>query len=110
MPDPLIPRSMIEAKILHLLRIYPVVSPSMLQALLGNTPPKVWRATLDQLIKEGHIIQDNSPTVRSPADRYQSYKRIYLTEMESLVESLVEEQSEGDGDGEYDNGEEDFPL
>ena len=68
----------IKAKILHLLSIYPVISPSMLQIGIGSSlPAKMWRPLLQGLIREGKVKQDVyvHPTATG---RQQSYTLISL--------------------------------
>ncbi len=68
----------IASKILHLLKIYPIISPTMLQGGLGpQTRPAVWRPVFEQLIKEGKVIESSYSTT-TPADRYNTYSRLSL--------------------------------
>ncbi len=68
----------IEAKILHLLRIYPIISPTMLQGGLGPyTKPAIWRPVLNQLIKDGKVIETQESR-QTPAERYNTYSRLQL--------------------------------
>ncbi len=49
----------IKDKILHVLSIYPKLSPSMLQTGIGTSlPPALWRPVLEHLIEEEQIRQD----------------------------------------------------
>ena len=71
----------IKAKIVHILLIYPVISPSMLQAGLGpQIKASVWRPILDKMIREELIIKQDSITLKSPAGRTITYVQISLTE------------------------------
>ena len=46
----------IEVKILHLLGIYPIISPTMLQGGLGpSVKPALWRPVLARLINEAKV-------------------------------------------------------
>lgn len=68
----------IEVKILHLLTIYPIISPTMLQTVLGPpVKPAIWRPVLDKLVDEGKVIQEHEPAV-TPAERYNNYPRLRL--------------------------------
>src|SRR5260370_32502321 len=47
---------MIRQRILHVLSIYPKLSPSMLQVGIGTgMPPTLWRPILEQLVKDGAV-------------------------------------------------------
>jgi len=61
----------VRERILHVLSIYPKVSPSMLQIAL-NMPIKIWHPVLEALISDGHVSRASivSPT---PSGRHQSY-------------------------------------
>lgn len=68
----------IEEKILFVLRIYPRISPTMLQVGLGTSvSSKMWRPILDALIRKGLVKQEYVQET-SPADRIQSYTVISL--------------------------------
>lgn len=70
-------------KIVHLLKIYPIISPTMLQGGLGPyVKPKVWRPVLEQLIDEG-IIEQRQETHLSPGGRYNVHNMIQLTNPET---------------------------
>lgn len=66
----------LKEKILHILRIYPVISPTMLQAGLG---PQIaageWRPILEELIEQKKVTQD-SVTSKGPSGRTITYTRI----------------------------------
>lgn len=48
-----------EAKILHLLAIYPKISHSMMQIGLGSSiPTQVWKPILRQMINDGRVCED----------------------------------------------------
>ncbi len=69
----------IATKILHLLSIYPIISPTMLQGGLGpQMRPASWRPVLAQLVKDGKVIESNK-SMTTPADRYNTYIRLSLT-------------------------------
>lgn len=82
----------IRKRILHLLEIYVVVTPTMLQASLGsNTRPHIWKHELEALRQEGTVVMDETPPMLTPAGRWQSYKRVYLTRHIWLVDRLTQD-------------------
>jgi len=69
---------MIETKIVHLLGIYPIISPTMLQSGLGpSTKPAQWRPVLQQLIADGKVIEQQQ-SLQTPSDRYNTYSKLSL--------------------------------
>ncbi len=69
---------MIETKIVHLLGIYPIISPTMLQSGLGpSTKPAQWRPVLQKLITEGKVIEEQK-SMQTPSDRYNTYSKLSL--------------------------------
>lgn len=74
------PEEIIRAKIIATLKVYPVVSPSMLQAALGaSLSPRIWKPTLDALITEGVInCWDQSPEDETPSVRQRPYPCLAL--------------------------------
>ena len=76
--DIAIHRRKIHQKIRHILQIYPVISPSMLQAGLGpQITANIWRPILEKMIKD-KLIQQNSITLKSPAGRTITYTQLSL--------------------------------
>lgn len=68
----------IEMKILHILRIYPLISPTMLQAGLGpSCKPAIWRPVLLALIEEGKVIEEHE-SLLTPTDRSNTYTKLSL--------------------------------
>ena len=68
----------IREKILHILRIYPIISPTMLQSGLGPyTKPAKWRPVLATLIEEEAVIEDQL-SLQTPSDRYNTYTLLKL--------------------------------
>ncbi len=68
----------IEAKILHILGIYPVISPTMLQSGLGPyTKPELWRPALIELIAAGKVVESQE-SLQTPAGRYNAYTKLSL--------------------------------
>ncbi len=63
-------------KILYVLDIYPIISPTMLQAGLGpQIPAHHWRPILEDLIIQGEIIR-KSVTRKSPSGRNITYTQL----------------------------------
>lgn len=68
----------IEIKILHLLGIYPIISPTMLQSGLGpSTKPAQWRPVLSKLIQAGKVIEEQQ-SMQTPSERYNTYSKLSL--------------------------------
>jgi len=68
----------IRTKILHLLRIYPIISPTMLQGGLGPAmKPAMWRPVLEELLKEGAVVQEQE-SMLTPTERYNTYTKLSL--------------------------------
>ena len=68
----------IETRILHLLRIYPVISPTMLQSGLGpSTKPAQWRPVLVDLIANGKVLEQQE-SMQTPSERYNTYTKLSL--------------------------------
>lgn len=61
----------VREKILHVLSIYPKISPSMLQIAL-NIKSAIWRPVVDTLVEEG-LIKRSSLISPTPGGRHQSY-------------------------------------
>jgi len=61
----------VQDRILHVLTIYPKISPSMLQIAL-NMPIRVWHPILERLIATGQVSR-SSHVCLTPAGRHQSY-------------------------------------
>lgn len=68
----------IATKILHLLSIYPIISPTMLQGGLGPyMKPALWRPVLAELIESGKVILEQE-SMQTPTDRYNTYSKLSL--------------------------------
>ena len=68
----------IRDKILHILSIYPVISPTMLQGGLGpSLKPAVWRPILSELIDSGKV-EETQDSMRTPTQRYNTYTKLSL--------------------------------
>lgn len=71
-------REEIAAKIVHLLGIYPVISPTMLQGGLGpSLKPALWRPVLDGLVESGVVVKETE-SLMTPAERYNEYTKLSL--------------------------------
>ena len=68
----------LRVKILHLLTIYPIISPTMLQGGLGPAKkPALWRPVLEQLKAEGLVVETQE-SMLTPTDRYNTYTKLSL--------------------------------
>ena len=68
----------VRARILHILSIYPIISPTMLQSGLGPyTKPALWRPVLSDLIAEGKVMETQE-SLQTPSDRYNTYHKLSL--------------------------------
>jgi hypothetical protein len=68
----------LRAKIIHVLSVYPVISPTMLQIGLGtHVKPTDWRPILTELIKEGIVLEEEQ-CVATPQDINRFYKKLSL--------------------------------
>jgi hypothetical protein len=68
----------VETKILHVLAIYPIISPTMLQGGLGPyMKPATWRPVLNRLIAEGKV-EEHQESILSPSNRYNTYSKLSL--------------------------------
>jgi hypothetical protein len=75
----------VKTKILHVLSIYPVISPTMLQGGLGAyIKPKIWRPALEALIDEGKVVETQEG-VMTPYDRYNTYTKLSLPDTRVTV-------------------------
>lgn len=70
----------IAARIRHVLEIWPILSPTLLQAALGpQIKSEQWRPVLEEMISSG-IIKQEIINKQSPAKRYNDYQRLMLAE------------------------------
>ena len=68
----------IRQKILHVLSIFPALSPSGIQVAIGPYTQSVkWRPVLRQLVDENHVLQDEV-SLEAPDGRVRTYTRYYL--------------------------------
>ena len=85
----------IRRKILHILRVYPLISPTMLQISMGpNIKAAEWHKVLNELEESGLVCHDQV-TEPSPAGRYNTHRRIYLQESAEVVRGLATAAQEG---------------
>ena len=75
----------IENKIIRLLRIYPKISPSMMQIGIGSSlPVNIWKPILNKLIEDGTVKEDFL-VVPSASGRQQSHTILSLATLEPEV-------------------------
>ncbi len=68
----------IKEKIVHMLTIYPLISPTMLQGGLGPyVKPRDWKPLLEVLIQEGVVVRTQEE-VFTPNDRFNTYTKLSL--------------------------------
>ena len=68
----------IKDKILHILKIYPIISPTMLQGGLGPyMKPAQWRPVLQDLIASGKV-KETQRSMRTHQERYNTYTMLHL--------------------------------
>lgn len=71
-------RENVRAKILHILHIYPRISPTMLQGGLGpSCKPSIWRTILTEMIDEG-LVEQVSENHKTPSGRNNTYTIIQM--------------------------------
>lgn len=71
-------------KILHYLAIYPVISPTMLQAALGpGCGPRLWRPVLEGLIASG-VVEQSEITAEGPTGRRNTYTQLSLAKQKKV--------------------------
>lgn len=73
-----IAHDVIREKIIHVLTIWPILSPSMLQVGIGTAlTPKLWHPVLNNLIIEG-VVKREEYRAKTPTNRDQVYTRLSL--------------------------------
>ena len=71
-------QELVERRIIHLLKIYPGISPTMLQAALGpKTKPQTWRPALKRLLEQG-VVEQEFVVAESPMERYNTYTKLAI--------------------------------
>lgn len=69
---------LIEARIIHVLTVWPKLSPSMLQVGIGTAlSPKMWHPILERLMSEGRIVKSEL-SGRGPTGRDQTFTILSL--------------------------------
>ena len=87
---------LVKARIVHVLRIYPRISPSMMQTGIGpNTPPNIWRPILEEMINEG-IVSRTQETNQSETGRWKTSVILSLSApyIEAFRQIEAEEEKE----------------
>lgn len=75
--DPESMESILRAKIVHILKIYPKIGPSMLQVGLGTgLMPSLWHPVLNRMIEDG-IIEKTQLTTSNPGSGRSQVYTIY---------------------------------
>lgn len=75
---------LVQARILHTLRIYPRLNMSMLQIGVGTGfPPAIWHPALDELVRKGRVIRSTFTTTNPVSRREQTYTVITLAPVEA---------------------------
>ena len=73
---------LIEARILHVLTVWPKLNPSMLQVGIGTAlSPKMWHPVLERLIAEGKVVKYEL-SGRGPTGRDQIFTVLRLSTTE----------------------------
>lgn len=71
----------IAVRIKFIFELYPILSPTLLQAALGpQVPSSTWRPVLDEMLSNG-IVKQETINRLSPAKRYNDYQRLMLAEV-----------------------------
>ena len=78
----------LKERILHILSVYPKISPTMLGISL-NSKAKIWRAALNDLIEEKKVIMLHEVRIH-PSERSYSYQILSLAPIQDL-NALIEE-------------------
>lgn len=69
---------LVREKIVHVLSIYPCISPTMLQLGIGTgLPPDLWHPVLDAMLKENSVSKTQVRAI-APSGRDQVYTRLQL--------------------------------
>lgn len=82
---PLTAEGHIRERLIHVLHIYPGISPSMLQVGIGTAiSPKMWHPVMDQLKAEG-LVKETEVMAQAPNGRDLTHKKLSLIAQESLT-------------------------
>ena len=69
-----------QKQIVHLLQVYPVLSPTLIQALLGaKARPRVWKPIMEVMIKDGTLVRSEMVSENSWG-QFHSYTCIRLSD------------------------------
>jgi len=78
----------IRARLIHVLHIYPGISPSMLQVGIGTAiSPKMWHPIMNKLKEEG-LVKETEYMAQAPNGRDLTYKKLSLVDS-TIVTSLA---------------------
>jgi len=70
---------LVQARIIHTLRVYPRINMSMLQVGVGTGfPPAIWHPALEALISAGRVIRSTFTMTNPVSRREQTYTIIEL--------------------------------
>lgn len=72
------PQQEVAGRILHILSIYPKISPSMLQIAL-NLPARVWQPVLNNMLEKKHVHRSHV-VAETPAGRTHTHTILALGE------------------------------
>ena len=76
--EPVLEEEIIGQRIRGILKVYPGISPTMLQAALGpQTSPSKWRPVLEEMINN-KIVEQSVVTATTPSGRYNDYTKLTL--------------------------------
>ncbi len=79
-PQESVEPGIIRDKILHILKLYPIISPTMLQGGLGPyMKPIQWRPVLENLIAQG-VVVESQRSRQTHQERYNTYTFLHLAE------------------------------
>lgn len=72
-------QEIVKEKILHILKVYPGISETMLQMGIGPAvKPDVWRPLLEVMIHDGEV-QRRTLHLKAPSNRHNRYTKLELT-------------------------------
>lgn len=79
----------IRSRLIHVLTIYPGISPSMLQVGIGTAlSPKMWHPIMDKLKADG-IVKEDEFMAQAPNGRDLTYKKLVLVSQEPAVTAMI---------------------
>lgn len=81
----------IRARLIHVLTIYPGISPSMLQVGIGTAiSPKMWHPIMNRLKEEG-IVKESEYMAQAPNGRDLTYKKLTIVNAQTTLVPLLED-------------------